>query len=170
LKKIIAFTLFLLIIAFTIIHDRNNYLIRNLDVPTIEEIASIKLSPASVGAISGNNTVIFNLNDPNQKIVIAEILYWLKHSTYIGIAKDQFISFGSSPTTLVITTKNGARIAISDAIGTISTTFNGSGIAKSASIRDQVTIYTKNIAVRVQAPELKEWIEQDWQDLQSNKN
>jgi hypothetical protein len=165
LKKIIIFTLIIFVVVLAIIHDRNNYLNSKLDVPTIDDIASVILSPSSLGG--SDNAIRFNLHNDMQRITVVEILYWLNHSKIIGEAKNQLSQKGVSPTSLHIVSKNGKELSIEDGMRTFSTKLNSRmTLSKLDSIKNQVTVYMKNKAIRVESPELKEWIEKGWQDWQ----
>jgi hypothetical protein len=168
LKKVIILSLVILVVALAVIHDRNNYLNNKLDVPVIDDIASVQIYPQHAGAGIGLSIININLSDTMQRLTVIEILKWLKDSKLMGEAKDQFLSAGGSPTSLQIKLRNGKQITIVDAVGAISTKVKNSIASMSVPIKDQVTIYMKNKPVRVDSPELKEWIESGWKDLQVN--
>jgi hypothetical protein len=165
LKKIIIITILAIIVCSAIIHDYNNHLNSKVDVPSIDDIVSAQIYPSSVGAGFGVSMMDINLHDSMDRLAIAEILMWMKASKYRGKADNQMVYGGGSPVSLTLKLKNGDKIMIMDAITGVSIKVENAIAIKSTSIRDQVTLYINNKSMRINSPELKEWIEIGWKDF-----
>lgn len=103
------------------------------------------------------------LNNDKNKEVIAKVLKWLNSAKVVGNANDQFMSFGSSPTIIILKFQTGEVISITDAIGTSAPIKLGNGTQiHSIEIPNQVTVIRKHELRRIEAPELKRWIQGGW--------
>lgn len=131
-------------------------------VPTIENISSIKVVPAKVGA-SKRDEFSFDLSNKEQLNMVNNILYWLKSGQIIGNSKGDMIYHGGSPTYLVIELKDGSKIQIQSAVDAITTKVPYGTEVKGQSVSGQVTLYFSDSRkpIRELAPELKSFIDDE---------
>jgi hypothetical protein len=135
---------------------------KSIEVQDVNQVASAQLIPAHHAGAS-DKVILLDVKNAKEKKVILKIIKLLQEAKMAGVASDQFMSRGGSPTSLVIKFTNGETVQVIDAISAIAKTLeNGYTEVHSESIPNLVTIYQNNKAWRIVSPELKVWIKTDW--------
>jgi hypothetical protein len=157
MKKISILIVLAAVITLVVFQDRY---VASKSFQSIDSVVSVALSPAHAGA--GGTMLNLDITNPNDREVIAKVLNLIIGSTVVGDAKGQFVSFGGSPTVLILKFKTGESLTIEDAVGSVSRKVDNGVEVRSESVQGQVTAFDNDKAMRVIAPDLKLWIEGGW--------
>jgi len=165
-KRVVLIITLILIVAIVLItfiaHEEKN----QFKVPTINNISSIKIVPATTGPImvGKQEEFTFDLNVKAHQAMANNILSWLKSGRMMGNDNNKAVSNGGTPTYLIIELKNGTSICIKSAVGASYLNTSNGKVIQSQNTDGQVSIYTTNPQedIRELSPELKSFLNNGW--------
>lgn len=135
----------------------------------LSDIERVRILPERIGIIPApENGCDFNLNKPEDKVIIDKIINEIKlgkiKHNYIG----QVISNGYTPTRLELKLKNGTILLITSTVGGKHTTLpNGFTTNLSYNVKNQITIIDDNTKqiIREDCPQTKDLIDNGWKKI-----
>lgn len=131
-------------------------------IPAINNIDSIRVSPASVG-LNETEEFFFDLNKKEDLDMVNNILNWKKSGKIIGKTKYGHFYHSYKPTCLLIELKDGRQIKIESATDAIITDLGNERTVEGRDVPDQVTLYLNNEnPTREVSPQLKSFINDGW--------